>query len=426
MKKFIFIFALIAGFTKSVGAYAQKIEKGDSLGLPGDNLNLYAVLDLFQQCETFEEFEKKLNQEDSKINNLDLNNDGKTDYIKVIDNKNGDAHAVVLQVPISEKENQDVAVIEIDKDKKGNVTVQIVGNEDLYGKDYIVEPSENDPDSNKSKDNKNKPKRSDTTVSADGKTTVINNYYTTNNYNDNNNNNGVDNVVYVPVNSWPVVHYVYSPAYVVYVSPYYWYSYPYWWHPWTPWFWHDYYWHYYPYYKHHHYYYHRTDFYRAPQAHNYYQPRRTVSRTVETHRLTGTYRTTYTKPATAAKPVTSNPAFRGGNKPAGNAIPHNNANKPGGTVIPHNNPNKPAGTNKPNTNDKPGGNVNKPKDKPNYTGQPSDLPKPSNMNKPHGTKPVTYPSGGQSPKPNKPSTSKPSHVGGNSGARTHGGGGGRR
>ena len=57
--------------------YSQTIPKADSLGLPGDNLNLYAVLDLFQQSETFEIFEKKLNEEDSKINNLDLNNDGK-------------------------------------------------------------------------------------------------------------------------------------------------------------------------------------------------------------------------------------------------------------------------------------------------------------------------------------------------------------
>jgi len=44
----------------------------EKLDLPGDNLNLYAVLKLFQESETLEGFERKLNEEDSEINNLDL------------------------------------------------------------------------------------------------------------------------------------------------------------------------------------------------------------------------------------------------------------------------------------------------------------------------------------------------------------------
>src|ERR1035437_6119178 len=183
MKKIAFLLLLITScITKST--FSQQIEKADSLGLPGDNLNLYAVLDLFQKSKTFEEFEKQLNLEDSKINNLDLNNDGKTDYIKVIDHQTGESHAIVLQVPISETETQDVAVIEIekDKDKTGKVVVQIVGNEELYGKDYIVEPTENDPTVKSSTPiakSSNPNKKSDTTVAANGKTVTINNYYNT-------------------------------------------------------------------------------------------------------------------------------------------------------------------------------------------------------------------------------------------------------
>ncbi|NSW95826.1 MAG: hypothetical protein HPY62_14045, partial [Bacteroidales bacterium] len=45
------------------------------LGLPGDNLNLYAVMKLFQESETLEGFERSLNDENSRINNLDLNGD---------------------------------------------------------------------------------------------------------------------------------------------------------------------------------------------------------------------------------------------------------------------------------------------------------------------------------------------------------------
>ena len=55
------------------------------LNLPGDNLNLFAVMKLFQESETLEEFEKELNSEESKINNLDLNGDNRIDYIKVLD-----------------------------------------------------------------------------------------------------------------------------------------------------------------------------------------------------------------------------------------------------------------------------------------------------------------------------------------------------
>ena len=70
MKTFIIVlFAMLCPYF----GYSQAIPASDSLGLPGDNLNLYAVLDLFQGSKTFEIFEQKLNEKKSKINNLDLN-----------------------------------------------------------------------------------------------------------------------------------------------------------------------------------------------------------------------------------------------------------------------------------------------------------------------------------------------------------------
>ncbi len=271
MKKFIALLFL-STIVCNQSAFSQTTEKMDSLGLPGDNLDLYAVLDLFQKSETFEIFEKQLNSEDSKINNLDLNNDGKTDYIKVIDHQTGESHAVVLQVLVNEKETQDVAVVEIEKNKDGKVVVQIVGNEDLYGKDYIVEPKENDP-ATKSADAKS--------GSGDegGNTTIINN--TTNNY-------------YGNSNQWPIVNYVYGPSYVVYVSPWSWYSYPMWWNPWAPWYWHSYYWHHHDHYHHHHHgWYHRTSYYRTTTAHAIYAPHRTMSATVVGYRDAKVYNKTY-------------------------------------------------------------------------------------------------------------------------------------
>src|SRR5688572_28299063 len=60
------------------------------LGLPGDNLDLYLVLDLFQKSKTIEGFEKALNDTATGINNLDLDLNGKIDFIKVETKKDDD------------------------------------------------------------------------------------------------------------------------------------------------------------------------------------------------------------------------------------------------------------------------------------------------------------------------------------------------
>jgi hypothetical protein len=39
---------------------SPRLRTAVALGLPGDNLNLYAVLDVFQDSETVEEFERQL------------------------------------------------------------------------------------------------------------------------------------------------------------------------------------------------------------------------------------------------------------------------------------------------------------------------------------------------------------------------------
>src|SRR6187431_2321758 len=166
------------------------------LGLPGDNLDLYAVLTLFQKSKTIEAFEKTLNDEQTKINNLDLDLNKKVDFIKVTTTKKDSSFTFVLQVDVSKTETQDVAVILVNKDK-GKVSLQIVGDEDLYGKDYVIEPKGN------------------SSVTANpgyvGPDPVIVN---------------VPATTTVVVQSAPIVQYVYSPAYVPYYPPYYYGYYP--------------------------------------------------------------------------------------------------------------------------------------------------------------------------------------------------------
>ena len=118
MKKYFLPYLVVAMSLLSLPVFSQTKQDTATLGLPGDNLDLYAVLDLFQKSKTIEAFEKSLNDEKTKINNLDLNLDKKVDFIKVITKKEDDAYTFILQVDVSKTETQDVAVILVNKDKK--------------------------------------------------------------------------------------------------------------------------------------------------------------------------------------------------------------------------------------------------------------------------------------------------------------------
>ena len=67
------------------------------------------------------------------MNNLDLNGDGYIDYIRVHDRYEGNVHAFIIQAVVSERETQDVAVIELEKLSNGKAVLQIIGDEDVYG-----------------------------------------------------------------------------------------------------------------------------------------------------------------------------------------------------------------------------------------------------------------------------------------------------
>jgi hypothetical protein len=145
----------------------------------GENLDLMAVLEIFNTSETLEDFEKKLNDEGTEVNNIDLNEDGEVDYIRVVEYVEENTHVIVLQAVIGEDQYQDVASIVLEKSDQGDISVQAVGDEEIYGEDYIIESEDE----------------------AEAQTTVI-------------------------------VTVVYSYGYQPYVSPYRWGSYPPWFRVW--------------------------------------------------------------------------------------------------------------------------------------------------------------------------------------------------
>lgn len=199
--RFLSLLAIVISLS-GLSAFSQTESDTGELGLPGDNLDLYAVLDLFQKSKTIEDFEKSLNDSKNKINNLDLNDDKKIDFIKVETKKDGDDFTFILRDPIDKKETQDVAVIFVSKDKNKKISLQIVGDKDLYGKDYIVEPS---PKGNAGVTaNPAYQGTNPVTVNVPASTTTV------------------------VVEQAPIVQYVYSPAYVPYYPPYYYGYYPPW------------------------------------------------------------------------------------------------------------------------------------------------------------------------------------------------------
>ena len=106
-----------------------------------ENLDLKTVATLFGQAKDLEQFEQMLNNPDSAFSNLDLNGDGEVDYLRVIETADNDRHLVVVQAVLAKDIYQDVASIFVDKDEETqSVTVQVIGDEYIYGVNYIIEP----------------------------------------------------------------------------------------------------------------------------------------------------------------------------------------------------------------------------------------------------------------------------------------------
>jgi hypothetical protein len=255
-----FTFSFLGAMLLSVALPAQDYNPADSTGLPGDHFSLEGALDLFKKSQSLEEFEKLLNTEDNHVNNLDLNEDGKIDYIRVVDRIDGTAHSIVLQVPVSQKESQDVAAIEIEKNGAESAVLQIVGDESLYGKQVTAEPSDESDDPGVKRGGRGGPAWEMPPMGI-----IVNVWF------------------------WSPIRFIYRPAYVPYVSPWYWGYYPGFWHPWRPYPWGWFHARVRPYWAH----YRVVNTCRVTHAHAIYVPHRTTS-TIVTSR---SYRRVETAPA---------------------------------------------------------------------------------------------------------------------------------
>ncbi len=146
-----------------------------------EGLDLQAVSELFKDSKNLEEFEKNLNDPDEGVNNLDLDDNGDVDYIRVVEEIADDTHVIILQAALGEDQFQDVATIEVEKgDGDEAYNMQVHGNDEIYGENYYVAPA------------------------------------------------------HVHIHTWPVIAWIYRPVYRPYRSAFYFGFYPRWWRPYRP------------------------------------------------------------------------------------------------------------------------------------------------------------------------------------------------
>lgn len=160
--------------------FSQDVTVAESSSDAADGLDLQAVAELFKEAKDLEEFEKSLNDPEVGINNLDLDDNGEVDFIRVMEEASDDARVIVLQVPLGENEFQDVATIEVEKNGEDDYNMQVRGNEIIYGPDYYIAPVE------------------------------------------------------VHIHPWPIFGWMFRPVYHPFRSAFYFGFYPNWWHPWRP------------------------------------------------------------------------------------------------------------------------------------------------------------------------------------------------
>jgi len=100
-----------------------------------DGLDLKAIGPLLKKSNNAEEFEKLLNDPSTGINNLDLNEDDKVDYINVTEFGNDQSKGFSLTTALGSDDVQEIATIQIEK-KGENADVQISGNQQIYGQNH--------------------------------------------------------------------------------------------------------------------------------------------------------------------------------------------------------------------------------------------------------------------------------------------------
>lgn len=138
MRRIIFLLGILL---VTIGVLAQQTVTVQAQSYQvSDNLDLEAVAITFGESKNVEDFERRLNDPENRISNLDLNNDGYVDFLRVVEVEEKGTHLIVIQAVIGHDLYQDVASVIIEGETKTSATVTIIGNRDIYGDNYVIVP----------------------------------------------------------------------------------------------------------------------------------------------------------------------------------------------------------------------------------------------------------------------------------------------
>jgi hypothetical protein len=123
------IFCFWTIFFKDSDNYDVKVQTNVQAS---DGLNLKLIGPLLKKAKDAEGLEKLLNDPSEGVNNLDLNEDEKVDYINVTEYGEGNNRGFSLTTDMGGGEVQEIATVQIEK-KGDNADVQVQGNRQIYG-----------------------------------------------------------------------------------------------------------------------------------------------------------------------------------------------------------------------------------------------------------------------------------------------------
>lgn len=100
-----------------------------------DGLDLKNIGPLLKKAKNAEELEKLINDSSEGVNNLDLNEDNKVDYINVTEFGEKNNRGFSLTTDLGRGEVQELATIQIEK-KGDEAEVEVRGNKQIYGDNH--------------------------------------------------------------------------------------------------------------------------------------------------------------------------------------------------------------------------------------------------------------------------------------------------
>ena len=130
--------ALLVGLSDSDDEYNVEVTQ---MVDADEGLDLKAVGEVLKKAKDAEEFEKLLNSADSRVNNLDLNADGKVDYIKVTEFGSDKVRGFSLTTELGPGEVQEIATIKIEKLGEQEAEVEYHGSPAIYGRNHYYHSS---------------------------------------------------------------------------------------------------------------------------------------------------------------------------------------------------------------------------------------------------------------------------------------------